>query len=102
MRINRSFEDLANTKQAAKRARQAVRHRAHNMSARSKMRTHLKHALKATSGSDVEQARAEYRTATSAVDSMVNKKLVHRNKAARHKRRLNARLKAMQAPKKKA
>ena len=93
---------MANTKQAAKRARQAVRHRSHNMSARSKMRTQLKHALKATSGSDVEQARTEYRAATSAVDSMVNKKLVHRNKAARHKRRLNARLKAMQAPKKKA
>ena len=94
---------MANTKQAAKRARQAVKHRAHNMSARSKMRTELKRALKSTSAGDVEQARADYRAATSAVDSMVNKKLVHRNKAARHKRRLNARLKAMKAaPKKKA
>ena len=93
---------MANTKQAAKRARQAVKHRAHNMSARSKMRTHLKRALKSAAGSDVEKAQADYRAAASSVDSMVNKKLVHRNKAARHKRRLNARLKAMQAPKKKA
>ena len=93
---------MANTKQAAKRARQAVKHRAHNMSARSKMRTQLKRALKSSGGSDADQARADYRAAASAVDSMVNKKLVHRNKAARHKRRLNARVKAIQAPKKKA
>lgn len=91
---------MANTKQAAKRARQATTHRAHNMSARSKMRTQLKRAIKSIGGSDVEQARTEYRAAASSVDSMVNKKLVHRNKAARHKRRLNARLKTMGTGKK--
>ena len=88
---------MANTKQAAKRARQAVKHRAHNMSARSKMRSQIKRVVKAAAGSDQEQARAEYRAAMPVVDSMVNKKLVHRNKAARHKRRLNARIKAMGA-----
>jgi small subunit ribosomal protein S20 len=86
---------LANTKQAAKRARQAVKHRAHNMAARSRMRTEIKHVLKAVGGSDPQAAQAEFRKAVPIIDSMVNEKLVHRNKAARHKRQLNARLKAM-------
>ena len=90
---------MANTKQAAKRARQAVKHRAHNMSARSKMRTQIKRVLKATTASDQEQARTTYREAMPVVDAMVNKKLVHRNKAARHKSRLNTRIKAMAAAK---
>jgi small subunit ribosomal protein S20 len=86
---------LANTKQAAKRARQAIKHRAHNMSARSKMRTQLKRAIKSIASGDVTKARTDYRDAASSVDSMVNKKLVHRNNAARHKSRLNARLKTV-------
>jgi len=90
---------LANTKQAAKRARQAVKHRAHNMSARSKMRTQIKRVIKATTAGDKDQAQATYREAMPVVDAMVNKKLVHRNKAARHKSRLNTRIKAMAAAK---
>ena len=86
---------MANTKQAAKRARQAVKHRAHNMSARSRMRTEIKHVLKAAAAGDPKAAQAEYRKAVPIIDAMVNKKLVHRNKAARHKRQLNARIKAM-------
>jgi small subunit ribosomal protein S20 len=86
---------LANTKQAAKRARQAVKHRAHNMAARSRMRTEIKRVLKATATGDLQAAKDGYRTAEPAIDSMVNKKLVHRNKAARHKRQLNARIKAL-------
>ena len=88
---------MANTKQAAKRARQAVKHRAHNMSARSRMRTEIKHVLKAAAAGDPKVAQAEYRKAVPIIDAMVNKKLVHRNKAARHKRQLNARVKAMSA-----
>jgi small subunit ribosomal protein S20 len=88
---------LANTKQAGKRARQALKHRAHNMAARNKMRTGIKRVLKAAATGDVGQARAEYRATAPVIDAMVNKKLVHRNKADRHKRRLNARIKAMAA-----
>ena len=90
---------MANTKQAAKRARQAVKHRAHNMSARSKMRTEIKRVLKASTAGDQKAAQADYRSAVPVIDSMVNKKLIHRNKAARHKRQLNARIKAMAAAK---
>ena len=93
---------MANTKQAVKRARQAVKHRAHNVSARSQMRTQIKRVLKATAGGDQAAATAEYRTAMPIVDAMVNKKLVHRNKADRHKKRLNARIKAMSAASAKA
>jgi small subunit ribosomal protein S20 len=88
---------LANTKQAGKRARQAVKHRAHNMAARSRMRTQIKRVLKAASGTDQQAAQAEYRAAMPIVDAMVNKKLIHRNKANRHKRRLNARIRAIGA-----
>jgi small subunit ribosomal protein S20 len=90
---------LANTKQAAKRARQAVKHRAHNMSERSRMRTEVKRVVKAVAAGDKEAATAVYRAAMPTVASMVNKKLVHRNKAARHQKRLNARIKALGAPK---
>jgi small subunit ribosomal protein S20 len=69
------------------------------MSARSKMRTQIKRVIKAASAGDQEQARTVYREAMPIVDAMVNKKLVHRNKAARHKSRLNARIKAMAAVK---
>lgn len=88
---------MANTKQAAKRARQAVKHRAHNMSERSRMRTEIKRVVKAIAAGDKEAATATYRAAMPIVASMVNKKLIHRNKLARHQRRLNARIKAMGA-----
>lgn len=85
---------MANTKSAQKRAKQAVERRAHNMALRSRMRTAVKKVLKALSSGDKAAAETEYKAAVPIIDGMVNKGLVHRNKAARQKSRLNARLKA--------
>lgn len=83
---------MANTKQALKRARQAEKHRVNNKWQVSRMNTHLKRVLTAIEAKNTEQAQAEYRLATSIIDRLVTKGLVHKNKAARHKSRLNKRL----------
>jgi len=89
---------VANIKSAEKRAKQAVKRRAHNMAARSRFRTAVKKALAAVETGDREQAVAAYRSAQPIIDTMVNKGIIHRNKAARHKREINAKIKAL-APK---
>lgn len=86
---------MANSPQALKRARQAERRHAHNASMRSNMRTSIKKVVYAIEAGDKEQATALYAEMTSVVDSMSSKGLVHRNKVARHKSRLNAKIKAM-------
>jgi len=88
---------LANIKSAQKRARQNIKNRAHNMAMRSKMRTFLKKVSTAIESGDRAEAEASYKAAVPVLDSMVNKGIVHKNKAARHKSRLNARIKALSA-----
>lgn len=85
---------MANTKSAEKAARQAVKHRARNVSLRSGMRTAIRKVAEAVTTGKKDEAAAAFKSATPIIDSMVNKGLVHRNKAARHKSRLAARLKA--------
>lgn len=84
---------MANIKSAAKRARQAERRRQHNVALRSSMRTALKKASKAIEAGDATAAAAAFREGAAMVDSMARKGLVHPNKAARHKSRLNKALK---------
>jgi len=86
---------LANSPQARKRARQAECNRQSNTAQRSRMRTSIKRTVKALEAGDKETATAAYRAAVPIIDSACGKGLLHRNKAARHKRRLNARLQAM-------
>ncbi|HFB99133.1 MAG TPA: 30S ribosomal protein S20 [Bryobacterales bacterium] len=86
---------MANSNQARKRARQAVKRRAHNMALRSRMRTFVKKVQKAIDAGDREAAVAAFRAAQPIVDGAVNKGLIHRNKAARIKSRLNAHIKGM-------
>ena len=88
---------MANSAQARKRARQAVLRRAHNASMRSRMRTSVKRAVRALNANDAEAAGAALKLAESTLDSAAGKGLVHKNKVARHKSRLNARLKALRA-----
>jgi small subunit ribosomal protein S20 len=87
---------LANITSAKKRARQAVVRREHNMMLTSRMRTAVKKVLKAIQAGDKAGAEQAYRDAVPVVDSSINKGLIHRNKAARHKSRLNVRIRAMQ------
>ena len=86
---------MANTAQARKRARQAQKHRLHNASRRSLLRTRIKQVLKAIETGDQAAAKSAYAVATPIIDRMVKTDLIHRNKANRHKARLNARIKAM-------
>lgn len=89
---------MANTKQAAKRARQAVKARSHNMSQRSELRTAIKKVTAAIATGDQAAAEAVLRASTSTIDSIADKKIIHKNKAARHKSRLTAAVRAI-APK---
>ena len=86
---------MANSAQARKRARQAEKSRQHNASLRSKLRTHVKNTVKAIAAGKKEEAQATYNSAVPVIDSMARKGMIHVNKAARHKSRLNARIKAM-------
>lgn len=86
---------MANSVQATKRARQAEKHRQHNAGMRAAMRTTVKKVLSAVEAGDKEAASAAYRVAQSSLDNMARKGLIAKNKAARNKSRLNARVKAM-------
>lgn len=86
---------MANTKQAKKRVRQAEKHRLHNASMRSMLRTYLKKVVLSIASGDQNAAVSSLQTATPIIDRMVNKGIIHKNKAARHKSRLTHRIKKM-------
>lgn len=86
---------MANSAQAKKRARQAEKHREHNTAQRSAMRTFVKKVLKAIGSGDKARAEAAYKEAVPVVDKMAGKGLIHKNKAARYKSRLNTRIRAL-------
>ncbi|RPI15717.1 MAG: 30S ribosomal protein S20 [Lysobacterales bacterium] len=88
---------MANIKSAEKRAKQAVKRRAHNMAARSRLRTSIKKVLNAVDAGKKDDAVAALKSAQPVIDTMVSKGIIHRNKAARHKRELNAKVKALAA-----
>jgi small subunit ribosomal protein S20 len=88
---------VANIKSAEKRARQTIKRRAHNMAMRSKLRTAIKSVVSAVEAGNKETAASNLKAATPIIDSMVNKGIIHRNKASRHKSHLNARIKELQA-----
>lgn len=88
---------MANIKSAKKRARTSEQNRAQNASARSRLRTYVKKVLLAIATGDVEKAKAAFIEAQPVIDSSAGKGLIHKNKAARSKSRLSARIKALQA-----
>ena len=88
---------MANIKSARKRAVQAEKTRKHNMGLRARMRTHIKNVISAGEAGDADTAQAAYKSAVPVIDSMVNKGIVTKNTAARHKSRLNKMVKALAA-----
>jgi small subunit ribosomal protein S20 len=92
-----AFTTVANIKSAEKRARQTVKRRARNVAGRSKLRTAIKGVVNAVEAGDKETAIAKLKAAGPIIDSAVNKGLIHRNKASRHKSALNARVKELSA-----
>jgi small subunit ribosomal protein S20 len=88
---------LANSAQARKRARQAETRRRQNASARSVIRTYIKKVNAAIEDKNYDEATAAYVIAVPIIDSMADKSIIHANKAARHKSRLNSAIKALKA-----
>lgn len=88
---------MANSVQARKRARQALKARAHNASLRSRLRTAIKAVRKAIDAGDQAAAKQVFDQSMSTIDSIADKNIIHKNKAARHKSRLSAAIKALGA-----
>ena len=88
---------MANSPQAKKRARQGEKRRTHNASLRSLVRTNIKKVNAAISSGNAEEAQAAYASAMPIIDSLADKGIIHKNKAARHKSRLNAQVRALSA-----
>jgi len=86
---------LANIKSAKKRAKQSEVHRQRNASARSMLRTAIKKVVKAIEAKDKAGAEAAYQAAEPVMDRYAHHGLIHKNKAARHKSRLTAHIRAM-------
>lgn len=86
---------MANSPQARKRARQGETRRRHNASFRSMVRTYIKKVDAAIEGGDHKTAVETYISATPVIDRMADKGIIHKNKAARHKSRLNMAVKAL-------
>jgi small subunit ribosomal protein S20 len=80
---------LANSAQASKRARQAEKSRQLNASQRSALRTSIKKVISAIQAGEPATAKQAYAAAVPVIDRAAGKGLIHQNKAARHKSRLN-------------
>jgi len=80
-----------------KRVRQDVKLNAANTALRSKFRTVIKNVQKAVAAGDKTKATDLFNSAQSVIDSVADKGLFHKNKAARHKSRLAAKVKALAA-----
>ena len=86
---------MANTAQARKRARQSVALNKHNSSLRSMLRTAIKRVRTAIETGDKSAAADVLQKATSVIDRVADKNIIHKNKAARDKSRLSTKVKAL-------
>jgi len=80
-----------------KRARQDVKLNAANTSLRSRYRTAVKNVEKAVASGDKAKATELFVKAQSIVDTVADKGIFHKNKAARDKSRLAAKVKGLGA-----
>jgi len=86
---------LANTPSAKKRASQAEQRRQRNASKRSMMRTYIKATVAAIASADKAAAEAAYKQVVPVLDSSAGSGIITKNKAARHKSRMTAQIKAL-------
>ncbi len=86
---------MANSPSAKKRASQAEQRRQSNASRRSMMRTYLKATVAAIASADKAAAEAAYKKVVPILDSSAGYGIITKNKAARHKSRMNAQIKAL-------
>ncbi len=88
---------MANIKSAKKRAKQTIVRNARNASQRSMLRSSVKKVIKAILENNAAEAQSAFAVAQPILDRYASRGLIHKNKAARHKSRLNARIKALKA-----
>ncbi len=86
---------MANIQSAKKRARQAVKRRAHNVALRSRVRSAIKKVLKTVETGDKEAAKASFKAVVPEIDRMAGKGILTKHRAAHYKSQLNAKLRAM-------
>ena len=86
---------MANIRSAKKRARQSLVNRERNSAQRSMYRTLIRNVIKAVQGKDKAKALAAFQAMVPTLDRFAAKGLIHKNKAARHKSRLSAQIKAL-------
>ncbi|MCK4706777.1 MAG: 30S ribosomal protein S20 [Gammaproteobacteria bacterium] len=86
---------MANSVSSKKRARQAVVRRTRNVGDRSMMRTCIKKVYYAIEAGDKSAAETAYKEACPVIDRIAGKGLIHMNKAARHKSRMNNNIRGM-------
>jgi small subunit ribosomal protein S20 len=79
---------MPNTKSAKKRLRQNEVRRLRNRAVKSAMRTQLRKVREAVKAGDLEKAEEGYRVAARQLDRAGSKRVIHPNKAARIKSRL--------------
>ncbi len=79
---------LANIQSAKKRARQNIKRREHNRYFKTTARTYVKQARSFIETGDLEQAEKAVVLATKALDKAAQKKIIHKNNAARRISRL--------------
>ena len=90
---------MPNSPAAKKALRQSEKRRLHNRSQRSSLRTAIKKVRVAVEEGDLEAAKAAFQFAVKKLDQAAAKHLIHANKAARTKSRLNKLVReAVQAP----
>ncbi len=88
---------MANSPSSKKRARQSEKRRQQNASQRSMVRTYIKKVDAAVQSGNYDNAQAAFLTAKPIIDSMVNKGIFPKNRAARIKSTLNGQVKALKA-----
>lgn len=86
---------MANSAQARKRARQAIATNKRNAALRSMLRTAVKNVRKAIAAGDKAAAAKQLQASQSVIDRVADKKIVHKNAAARAKSRLAQAIKAL-------
>ena len=86
---------MANIASARKAARQSEKRRVLNASQRSELRSAIKRVRKAIEAGDKVAARAVLRESTKVMDSIADKKIVHKNLVSRTKSRLASAIKAL-------
>ena len=86
---------MANIQSAKKRARQAIKRRAHNVTLRSRVRTEIRNVLKTIASGDKEAAKAHFQSVVPLIDRMATKGILRKSRAAHYKSQINTRLRAM-------